>query len=484
VSAYRRISQLHENTRLIQFGATPAGRVLIWVAATGLLWHDFAVAAIVSPVIAMLLLFPDRRRAILAVGALIAYFSIAMGYGLSEPGPLIAGMAATLSVSYLFFRMSLKFDKLPPLFQRFPLLLAHWPMLFFAGVALSYRAIEGPLRVDPIHMAALSMMTFLAWRWSYLLFSGRRGSVKGTRFADHLFYILPLFGGSNTPYGKGYDHLSQQKQTTGLDVSKAQLAGLKLLVLLHLWRWFSRIVNSSLAQADGGIIQRLLGEPGIDRMLVSSQIVSDMPGDIALSTAWAMLFVSLVMKVVWLAIYGHLIVGCLRLFGFNVYRNTYKPLLSESLVQYWNRYYYYFKELLVDFFFYPTYAACSKFPPLVRLFFSTMAAAFLGNIYYHFFRDIELYLLSSNEEWVSILLSRSLYSFVLGLGIFVSLRREAKRRRRKEPDRSIVFQLLIRTRRILGVWLFFGLLIVWVAGPDTTPFANRLAFFLALFGIH
>ena len=113
-----------------------------------------------------------------------------------------------------------------------------------------------------------------------------------------------------------------------------------------------------------------------------------------------------------------------------------------------------------------------------------MAATFLGNIYYHFFRDIELYLLSSNEEWVSILMSRSLYSFVLGLGIFVSLRREAKRRRRKEPDRPIILQLLIRTRRILGVWLFFGLLIVWVAGPDTTPFANRLAFFLALFGIH
>jgi hypothetical protein len=43
--------------------------------------------------------------------------------------------------------------------------------------------------------------------------------------------------------------------------------------------------------------------------------------------------------------HGHMIIGTLRLFGFNVFRNTYKPLLSESILEFWNRYYYYFKEL-------------------------------------------------------------------------------------------------------------------------------------------
>ena len=45
-----------------------------------------------------------------------------------------------------------------------------------------------------------------------------------------------------------------------------------------------------------------------------------------------------------------MIVGYLRLCGFNVFRNTYKPLLAETMVEFWNRYYYYFKELLVNFF--------------------------------------------------------------------------------------------------------------------------------------
>ncbi|MEF8725082.1 hypothetical protein [Candidatus Accumulibacter phosphatis] len=40
-----------------------------------------------------------------------------------------------------------------------------------------------------------------------------------------------------------------------------------------------------------------------------------------------------------------MIIGTLRLFGFNVFRNTYKPLPPESILEFWNRYYYYLKEL-------------------------------------------------------------------------------------------------------------------------------------------
>ena len=78
-----------------------------------------------------------------------------------------------------------------------------------------------------------------------------------------------------------------------------------------------------------------------------------------------------------------MIVGCIRLLGFNVFRNTYKPLLAESIVEFWNRYYYYFKELLVEFFFYPTYLRSSWARPGIRMFLAVFAAAFIGNMYYH-----------------------------------------------------------------------------------------------------
>ena len=84
-----------------------------------------------------------------------------------------------------------------------------------------------------------------------------------------------------------------------------------------------------------------------------------------------------------LAARGHEIVGVLRLFGFNVFRNTYKPLLAPSLVEFWNRYYYYFKELLVDFFFFPTYVRRFRTSPRLRMLAATLAAAGFGNLYYH-----------------------------------------------------------------------------------------------------
>jgi len=41
--------------------------------------------------------------------------------------------------------------------------------------------------------------------------------------------------------------------------------------------------------------------------------------------------------------------------GFATLRNTYRPLESRSIAEFWNRYYYYFKEMLISFFFYPTF---------------------------------------------------------------------------------------------------------------------------------
>ena len=93
-----------------------------------------------------------------------------------------------------------------------------------------------------------------------------------------------------------------------------------------------------------------------------------------------------------LAVKGHLIVGFLRLYGFNVFRNTYKPLLAESIVEFWNRYYYYFKELLVTFFFMPTFTGPAKrlrHWPRLRLLAAVFAAAFVGNVYYHVIKESE-----------------------------------------------------------------------------------------------
>ncbi len=91
-----------------------------------------------------------------------------------------------------------------------------------------------------------------------------------------------------------------------------------------------------------------------------------------------------------LSIWGHIIIATCRMAGFKALRNTWSPLQSKTIAEFWNRYYYYFKELLVEFFFYPTFLRFFKTKPRLRMFMATMAAAGLGNMLYHFFRDITI----------------------------------------------------------------------------------------------
>ncbi len=53
------------------------------------------------------------------------------------------------------------------------------------------------------------------------------------------------------------------------------------------------------------------------------------------------------------------------------------------MVEFWNRYYYYFKEIMVEFFFYPTFIGWFRKWPRLRLFAAVYMAAFVGNMYYH-----------------------------------------------------------------------------------------------------
>ena len=76
--------------------------------------------------------------------------------------------------------------------------------------------------------------------------------------------------------------------------------------------------------------------------------------------------------------------------GFNALRNTYRPLSSTTIMEFFNRFYYYFKELLVDFFFYPAFLRYWKGHRRLRLVFATFAAAFFGNSFYHLTRDWEI----------------------------------------------------------------------------------------------
>jgi hypothetical protein len=327
-----------------------------------------------------------------------------------------------------------------------------------------------------VAFALALLFPLLIWRCSYLLLAGQHGRMAGTGVSDHLFYLWPAYGGSNTPYGKGLAYLSQNEAKTTLELARSQLAGLKLLLLAVVWRLVLTVFEGTvygpgngLTRATGGLT---LAVPDLPVLLAQA-------GPLTPAQAWASVYCQLVEDVLRMAIKGHLIVGMLRLWGFNVFRNTYKPLLAESVVDFWNRYFYYFKELLSTFFFLPTFTGAGKrlrHWPRIRLLAAVFAAAFVGNVYYHLIKDAAVVAQGQLPELLQAHQSRMFYCLLLALGLFVSMLREQRRQGEAAQGPGGVARWL----RIFGVWTFFSLISIWNT-EGGVPFLHRVRFFFGLF---
>lgn len=487
------LRQLHENEGLIAFAATWPGQVAVFAAACALVVPlDSMLGNTMLAALALVQIAPEQRRTILSLaGVAVIYSLLARGWDwqatadaplIATPMPLVLGMVALVSATcFAVYQIALRFQALPRFVRRRPQL---WLHALVIAVMLAV-PVSGGAESDGARMAGLyaGALGYLVWRLGYLLQSGRRGKLAGSSFVDHFFYLLPVFGGTNVPYGKGNENLSRHEAKDAVAIAASQLAGLKLLVLVWLWS-FAQIVIAVFVHGEGGtLLHEWFGEAGwlaasldVPRM---AAFAADAPGTVGnLSVRWASLFIELVTHTLILAIEGHLFVGMLRLYGFKVFRNTYKPLLAESLIDFWGRIHFYFKELLVEFFFMPTYVGRFRGRPRLRLFAAVFAAAFLGNFYFHVLAQGSDLRGLASAELATLFGPRAIYSFLLACGIYVSMLRQQERRGAPAPP-----GLLLRLRRIAGVWLFFALIHVYGMLAYDMPLATRNAFLLSLLGL-
>jgi hypothetical protein len=465
----RRLAQLHENEALIRIAQSAEARIAIWVIAAALLStvHKLSVVAIAA--IGLVTWMPERRRLILSLaGAAFGLNAMRRLLGPKlflrtperwplEPSdwlPAIAATAAVLAFLYLCYLAAARYARLPALVKRFPQVALH--AVLWAGLALLWL-----WPGQKVLAAVVTTLVLMAWRIGFMLLSGRRGKAAQTRFRDHLFYLWPVFAIGPVAFGKGYDYLASHECKDRVGFARSQLSGLKLLVLANAWAVVLRLIDRGYGYA---------GVPELSRLV-------DGTASASLPIAWGVLYVDLVQLALQIAVPGHVFVGCLRLFGFGVFRNTYKPFLSQSIVEFWGRYDYYFKELLVEFFFYPSYLRHFKAWPQLRLFAAVFAAAFLGNMYMHVLSYRQLDEVGLIATWTAIR-PRMAYCLLLAIGIYVSMRRQQRSRAAGERGPSA----LVRVRRIAGVVTFFALIHIWNVRPYQISFARRNEFLLSLFG--
>lgn len=345
-------------------------------------------------------------------------------------------------------------------FARRPVVTSLGVMLILCTVATSH-TLQGLSQV--ILWAFIIVFSAYFWFLNYAL-----GDQHSRRRSPHLFQLgifHPFWGSSSTPLGKGAAFLRKTMAKTPEELAVTQLKGLKLL----LWAIILQSVKSILSwqiEVEWGIPR--LGE--VQAMHANNQSYSVFIG-------WSSLIWATARSALSLAIWGHQIIAVARLSGFRLPRNTNRPLESRTLIEFWNRYYYYFKELLVEFFFMPTFFRVFRNHPRLRVFFAIFMAAGVGNAVFHFIRDIK-YVLINGPGWaLSTFESYLFYCFVLATGIGISqIRAESG----ITPSNTLVGRLW----SFLCVWSFVVCLYVFGDESRTYTLSERLSFMANLFGVN
>ncbi|OGQ97984.1 MAG: hypothetical protein A2521_03330 [Deltaproteobacteria bacterium RIFOXYD12_FULL_57_12] len=477
-TGFRLIPPLETYPWLVAFSQGLPGRVLLLaVFSVGLYFHT-ANWLPVSVFLAVLTLLPQYRPVLLVVAtlgslALADWPPLSMLRSIMPPdyvpGPLLKPLVIAVALAIFALCYQAVRENPDRWYGRRPV---RTLLVFY--VLLIVVAAEAPLSGLP----ALYLWTFLVvlgkylWYFNYALLD--RQARDTSPLALQVGHFVPFWGGSNTPFPKGAAYLRRIVAKDPEQLARCQLKGIKLLY----WALLLGLVERVLRQILHGSGDALWGISFSLDIPSFTAVLHDIAGtQYPWHANWLALVTNFFLNLLGLSIWGHGIIACCRMAGYNALRNTCRPLQATSIADFWNRYYYYFKELLVEIFFYPAFLRHFKKRPKLRLFFATMAAACFGNILYHFLRDLE-YIVELGL-WPAVLSFQVylFYGLVLGTAIGISQLFEKKSAR----NLSWFWKNVVNPGYIVG---FYCLLSIFDDPDRSLTIKYNFLFLLRLFNIN
>ncbi|MCR9122376.1 MAG: hypothetical protein NXH91_08880 [Phyllobacteriaceae bacterium] len=309
---------------------------------------------------------------------------------------------------------------------------------------------------------ALSYLTSTFFFLGYVLIDMR--SKTPLPLSLRLGFMRPFWAGFFTPI-KGPAYFVKFEANSDRDLAVSRLKGLKLIVwasiLFFIWEWgFQRLIYGHLAF------------PKLD-VLIAAVAAGD---TVYLGMRWAAVGVDFMAMVIMMGAAMHAIVAAVRVAGFAIPRGMVRPLASRTIAEFWGRYLFYFKEMLVDFFFYPAFRRYFKNSPRLRMAFATFCAAFIGNVFFDFFHALPLIAISDSQVIWQGFVSYCVYAGILTAGIIWSQQFQ----RAPKPEHGW-FRYNVLPR--MQVIVFFALLQVVDDSLAVVPIGERLSYLIGLFGV-
>jgi hypothetical protein len=337
---------------------------------------------------------------------------------------------------------------------------------------------QAPLVGGAWFFCIVTTLAFGQYLWFFAYTIAENHKAAKPLCADEVGNWRPFWGFTGVPFGKGWTYLRRVEAKSDEQLTKVQLRGLKLM-LRAIVMTAAIIVGHRLLYGPGGSLTRV---PDLGTKLTNYLVpTSDMALDAmkagepySLPMRWAALLTYFFLRITAIIIFGHKVIAVLRMAGYDAFRNTYRPFESTSIAEFYNRIYYYFKELLVTFFFFPSYLRYFKKNQKLRLFMATLAAAGLGNFLFHFLRDSEVMLRQGPLRALWFYRTYAVYALILGCAISFSQLRVLAR---KGPP----VQGLRKYLAIAGVFLFYLLLGIIEEPNDRRGLSAYGFYFASLF---
>jgi len=405
---FRLIPRLETYPTLVSFCQTVPGKaslLLVFGVGLALATHLFFLPVLLSLI--LITAFPAQRR--LLVTCCTLAFALATCWRAGSL-PQAIDIVLVCALAGVLFMVAVRLPQSP--IGRRPLVCL---LAGFMSVLLLVSYFPHDSRMQNWFWGFLTVLSGYLAAVGYSLLD--RNSKNRDSFALQLGTYRPFWGMTVIPYPKGAAYLRRVECKTPETLAVSQIKGVKLLAwslaLLLLLKLVVRVIHGS------------LGVPTFASLFALSAARSPFPWWLG----WAAVVSAFLEKLLGISIWGHQIIATCRMAGFLALRNTWRPLESRSIAEFWNRYIYYFKEMLVDFFFYPTFMRYFKSRPRLRLFAATFVAACLGNSLLHFFTSYmdsvqSFGLLQAFAYFQTYLV----YSAALAVGIGISQLRNAKRK--------------------------------------------------------
>lgn len=419
-------------------------------------------------------IFPQRRLMVLAFTGLTYFllrpFKMGPHYDYFEQLPVAGAvggvptdlMLVPMGLAFLVFAFAMIHNQRHKHFA----FISNRPLLFMfmIGVVLSVASVWLPrdhVLFAPVWIALVYLCSTYFFL-GYVLLDQR--SKTQVPLPMQMGFMRPFWAGFAPPM-KGPAYFLKFQPKTDADLAVSRLKGMKLAVwaaiLFAIWQWgFDRLVHTHWAF------------PRLDDLIAATA-----GGAVAsLGLRWAAVGVEFLGLVILMGAAVHAIVAVIRVAGFCIPRGMVRPLASRTIAEFWGRYLFYFKEMLVDFYFYPAFRRYFKNSPRLRMAFATFAAAFVGNIVFDFTHAMPSLAFEGGDRIWQGFISYCVYAGILTAGIIWS---QQMQRAPRPEDGYVRYNVLPRAQVIV----FFALLQIVDDSSAVVPIGERLTYLVGLFGV-